>query len=137
MSPPRKQQRIVTEAMIEARSWHRKQRPVYRVDEMAKFFFGMSASWMRLKLNPDKNHPETWFTDEHDNRMVFRRSDPEKASARLFWLSDVEPMAASLLKYGAITRAKYAHSLNVVQAQAALYELDKPLQEAGEKDAAE
>lgn len=126
MSPPKKEkgpERIVTDAMIESRSWRRKQAPKYRVEEVAKVFFGMSASWLRLKMSPDKEHPETYFTDEHGRRMEFRRSDPEKMSARVFWLSDIEPMAESLLRYESIARIKYARVLNVVQAQAALYEL--------------
>jgi hypothetical protein len=39
---------MVTEEMIEGRDWARRQAPVYRVSEVAKVFFGMSESWLRL-----------------------------------------------------------------------------------------
>lgn len=135
MSPPRK--RIVTDAMIESRSWRRKQAPKYRVEEVAKVFFGMSASWLRLKMSPDEKHPETYFTSEDGTRMEFRRSDPEKMSARVFWLSDIEPMAASLMRFRSISRIQYVRVLDVVQAQAALYQLfDDPSDEDGDEDGA-
>jgi hypothetical protein len=111
---------IVTEAMMLARSWHRRQMPTYRVEEVAKFFFGMSASWLRLKLNPDKEHPETWFViDGH--RMEFRRREGKSNTARVFWLSDIEKMAYSLKDFGAIDSARLARVLNVVEAEAELY----------------
>jgi hypothetical protein len=114
---------MVTEAMFDARDWSRGQRPVYRVDEMAKFFFGMSASWLRLKLKADKEHPETWFV-VRGKRMDFRRNDPDKGdSARVFILADVEPMAWSLFTFGAIDYIRLAQILRIVQAQAILYGL--------------
>lgn len=118
---------LVTEAMILTRSWHRRQMPKYKVDEVAKVFFAMSASWLRLKMNPDPDHPETWFVKD-GKRMVFRRADPDKTdSARVFVLSDIEPMARSLYTFGAIDAAKLAKVLDIVAAEATLYGLfDKP-----------
>jgi hypothetical protein len=98
---------IVTDAMMLARSWHRRQMPTYRVEEVAKVFFGMSASWLRLKLNPDKEHPDTWFTID-GNRMEFRRREGKSTTARIFWLSDIEKMAYSLRDFGAISPAQLA-----------------------------
>lgn len=125
---------MVTEADIERRNWHRRQAPVYRVKEFAKMFFGMSEHWLRLKMSPDAQHPESWFTWEDGSRITFRRADPGSVSARIFTLADVEPMARSLRKYNAIDAARYAKILKVVQAQADLYGLfDQPAEDpAGE-----
>lgn len=115
---------MVTEAMILSRDWSRRQAPFFRVEEVAKVFFGMSASWLRLRANPDADHPETWFTHPDGRRIEFRRADPEKAdSARVFLLSDIEPMAYSLYKYGRITAARLTRILQVVQAIAQIYGL--------------
>jgi hypothetical protein len=123
---------MVTEAMLLARKWHRRQAPFFRVEEVAKVFFGMSASWLRLKMSADPEHPETWFV-RAGKAMGFRRSNPDKTdSARVFWLSDIEPMAYSLHQFGAIDSARLARVLSVVQAVAALYGLfDDPPAEPG------
>jgi hypothetical protein len=95
-------QPIVTREAIASRDWHRKQTPVWRVDEAARTFFGKSASWLRGKLSPDPDHPLTWFVSPDGTPMEFLRSDPDKAdSARLFSLADIEPMARSLHALGA------------------------------------
>lgn len=99
--------------MISARKWDRRQAPVYRVKELAKFFFGMSESWLRLKMNADSDHPETWFTTEHGVRMEFRRAAP----AITVQLSDVEQMARSLLGFGAITSERLGQVLEAVRAE--------------------
>ncbi|MCW2929887.1 MAG: hypothetical protein JWM19_849 [Actinomycetia bacterium] len=115
---------MVTDDMMAGRTWHRKQGPFFRVEELAKIFFGMSSSWLRLKLNPDPDHPLTWFVTEDGTRMEFRRRDPENsASARVFWLSDVEPMLWSLREFGAIDSARVVLVLRVVEAVARLYGL--------------
>lgn len=119
---------MVTEAMIESRDWDRKAGPFYRVNDMSKFFFGMSSSWLRLKMKPDKTHPETWFTI-NGKAMDFRRLDDTKSdSARVFWLSDVELMAYSLFAFGAISEEKLGKILAIVRATADLYKLfgDEP-----------
>lgn len=115
---------MVTEEMVAKVNWHRKQGPFYRVEEAAKFFFGMSSSWFRLKLNPDDDHPLTWFVEEDGSRMEFRRRDPENSnSARVFWLSDIERMLWSLRDFGAIDSARVSLVLRVVEAEARLYGL--------------
>jgi hypothetical protein len=128
---------MVTEAMIDARTWHRRQAPFFRVEEVAKTFFGMSASWLRLKMTPDADHPETWFV-LRGQRMEFRRANTAKAdSARIFWLSDIEPMAYSLHDFGQIDGARLARILGIVHAVAALYGLfDDSGSEAGNDPAA-
>lgn len=129
---------MVTEAMLLGRKWHRRQAPFYRVEEVAKFFFAMSASWLRLKMAEDADHPETWFVRDGE-RMRFRRSKPEKAdSARVFLLSDIEPMAYSLHDFAGIDGARLARILSVVQAEAQLYGLfDDPPVGPGDDDGAE
>jgi len=114
---------IVTQEMITSRDWHRKQVPVYKAEETARVFFGMSVSWLRRLLRPDDEHPETWFTYEDGTRIEFRRSQGRSGGARNFWLSDIEDMAYSLLRYGAIDRAKLARVMQVVQAEAYLFGL--------------
>jgi hypothetical protein len=118
---------IVTEEMIEDRIRSKGPRgahPTYHMNEVAKFFFAMSASWLRLRLKSDGDHPETWFVNPDGTRMRFRRNDPGKAvSARVFWLSDIEPMVWSLVRFGGIEPDRLAHVLRVVEAQGVLYEL--------------
>lgn len=129
---------MVTEAMLLGRDWHRRQAPFYRVEEVSKTFFAMSASWLRLKMATDAEHPETWFVRSGE-RMRFRRSKPEKPdSARVFTLADIEPMAYSLHDFGAIDAARLSRILNVVQAEAQLYGLfDDPPVGPGDDDGAE
>jgi hypothetical protein len=125
---------MVTEAMIDERDWTRGQAPFFRVDAVAKVFFGMSASWLRLKLKADKDHPDTWFV-LRGKKMDFRRSDPGKTdSSRVFTLADIEPMAWSLFTFGAIDAIRLGQILRIVQAVAILYELlPVPSGEEGER----
>lgn len=119
---------MVTERMIAERDWERRPGPFYRVNDLAKFFFGMSASWLRLKMKPDKSHPDGWFVVD-GKPMEFRRLDQDKTdSARVFWLSDVELMAYSLFVLGSIDRARLDKILTLVRATADLYGLfaDEP-----------
>jgi|HubBroStandDraft_2_1064218.scaffolds.fasta_scaffold25492_4 hypothetical protein len=119
---------MVTEAMIENKDWDRKAGPFYRVNDVSKFFFGMSSSWLRLKMKPDRLHPDTWFT-VNGKPMDFRRLDKDKVdSARVFWLSDIELMAYSLYAFGSIDEARLARILAIVRATADLYDLfdDEP-----------
>lgn len=114
---------MVTEENFAKREWGRNAIPVYRVAGVARFFFGMSDSWLRLMLKADPDHPNTWFTNPDGSRMVFNRLNPDNSvSARVFRLSDIEPMAWSLYRFGAITATKLAMVLRVVEAQAVLYE---------------
>lgn len=133
---------MVTEAMLLSRSWERHQAPFFKVEEVAKVFFGMSASWLRLRMSADAEHPGSWFTYPDGRRIEFRRADPDKTdSARVFLLSDIEPMAYSLHKYGRITAARLARILEVVRAIAAIYNLfDDPetaAEDQGDEDPAE
>lgn len=129
---------IVTEATIVGRNWRRKAVPTYSVHEVAKTFFGMSSSWVRLKLNPDENHPNTWFTHENGDRIEFRRRTPKTTGktdpARLFLLSDIEPMARSLFRFAAIDGRRLALILKVVKAEADLFGL---LEEERQRSAAQ
>ena len=114
---------MVTEEMISGRDWERKAGPFYRVNDVAKVFFGMSSSWLRLKMKPDKGHPDTWFT-VNGKPMEFRRLDETKTdSARVFWLSDIEPMAYSLYALESIDERRLNEILDVVRATASLYRL--------------
>jgi hypothetical protein len=125
MTPPPTVAReyMVTDTMILTRNWYRRQAPIYQVEMVARVFFAMSASWLRLKLNPDREHPETWFVF-NGQRMEFRRRNPDKSdSARVFWLSDIERMAYSLYDFGAIDGPKLALVLQVVKSEAFLYGL--------------
>jgi hypothetical protein len=118
---------MVTEAMINERDWSRGNGPFYSVDQVAKFFFAMSASWLRLKLKRDASHPETWFTDENGVQINFRRNKPEQAdSSRVFTLADIERMAWSLYWFSGITAEKLARIIHVVEAEAILWELISP-----------
>jgi hypothetical protein len=118
---------MVTEEMINERDWSRGQRPFFSVDQVAKFFFAMSASWLRLKLKPDKDHPQTWFVNPDGTRMEFRRNKPGQAdSSRVFTLADIEPMAWSLFRLEGIKAEKLGLVLHVVEAVALLYELIGP-----------
>jgi hypothetical protein len=125
-SKPGAREYMVTEAMIISRNWHRRQAPFFRVEEVAKVFFAMSASWLRLKMATDPEHPDTWFVRD-GRKMEFRRLNPDKAiSARVFTLADIEPMAYSLRDFGAIEPARLVQILDIVQAMAKLYGLFDP-----------
>lgn len=120
---------MVTEEMFDALfpPGHRGQSPTYRVDEVAKLFFGMSASWLRLNLRADDDYPETHFTYADGTRMNFRRLDPGKTdSAREFILPDIAPMALSLFRFGSIDGIRLGRILRIVEAEAVLYGLIEP-----------
>jgi hypothetical protein len=115
---------MVTEAMLLSRDWERHQAPFFKVEEVAKVFFGMSASWLRLRMSADAEHPNSWFTYPDGRRIEFRRADPDKTdSARVFLLSDIEPMVDSLVKFGRINNARAVRIKEVVRAIAAVYNL--------------
>ena len=131
MSPTARPAYMVTEAMIVSRDWRRKQAPFYSVHEVAKVYFAMSSSWLRLKLNPEPGRPEGSFLDEHGKAMQFRRRDPDKSdSARVFTLADVERMAYSLWELGDIDSVRLTQILNLVKCEAELYRLfDEPAED--------
>lgn len=117
-------QYMVTDAMIVSRDWRRRAAPFYSVHEVAKVFFAMSSSWVRLKLNPEPGRPQGSFLDEDGAAIVFRRRNPDKAdSARVFTLADVEKMAYSLHDLTDIDSARLAQVLRLVEAEARLYGL--------------
>jgi hypothetical protein len=123
-SPDKREYRVTEERVLRKKDWDRGQAPRYRTDECAKFFFSMSASWLRLLLTPDEDHPETWFVDATGRRIQFRRADENNPqSARIFLISDIEPMAYSLFDFGRISAQQLSRILNVVLAEADLYEL--------------
>lgn len=127
---------MVTEAMINERDWARGAAPFFRVDAVSKVFFGMSASWLRLKLKADEEHPETWFTWPDGSRMNFRRSNADRSdSSRVFTLADIQPMTLSLYRYGSIDAQRLAMIYRIIQAVAILYKLMPP--ESEEDQAAE
>lgn len=115
---------MVTEAMVLSRDWERHQAPFFKVEEVAKVFFGMSASWLRLRMSADAEHPNSWFTYPDGSRIEFRRADPDKTdSARVFLLSDIEPMVDSLVKYGRLNNLRAVRIKEVVRAIAVVYNL--------------
>lgn len=120
---------IVPEDKILDRDWGVSAIPTYKVSEVAKVFFAMSPSWVR-------KHRE----QGHFGALRFRRQDPERgsASALLFLLSDIQPMAEALFEQGMISARELANTLNVISAQAALYGLlDEPAEEpAGDPEEA-
>lgn len=123
---PTEDQLIVTEAQIVSRDWRRSAVPTFSVHEVAKVFFAMSPSWIRLMLNADDEHPNTYFVNPDGTRMEFRRRDPDKPadrSARLFLLSDIEPMAISLFRFSRISGLRLTQIREIVLALAELYDL--------------
>ena len=113
---------MVTQEAFDARDWGRGAVPAYRVDTVARIFFGMSASWLRLKLKEDEGHPATWFVNRDGTRMEFRRLDPAKTdSARVFTLADIEPMAWSLYRFDSFGPGRLAKSLRIVEAEAIMF----------------
>lgn len=116
---------MVTEEMFDAKypPGVRGQVPKYTVDQVAKFFFAKSASWLRLMMKPDEDHPDTYFVRD-GLRMEFRRLDPGKSdSARVFTLADIEPMVWSLVRFGSVDPQGLGHVLRLVEAEAILYGL--------------
>jgi hypothetical protein len=124
MTPTPSRDYLVTEAMIITRDWRRRQAPFYSVHEVAKVFFAMSNSWLRLKLNPEPGRPDTSFVREDGKPMEFRRRNPAKSdSARVFTLADVERMAYSLHDFGDISPARLVQILSLVRDEAELFGL--------------
>lgn len=125
---------MVTEAMIDERDWTRGAAPVYRVSEVAAFFFGMSESWLRLRLRPDEKHPESWFVGLDGKRLDIRRKDAARDdSERVFTLADIEPMAWSLYRFGGIDGVRLGEILRVVEAEARLFGLLRDTEDAEPK----
>lgn len=124
-------QPIVPAEVFWARNWDRGQVPSYHVEEVAKFFFGRSASWLRLKLKKTRKFPETSFVDPYTGTaMVFRRNIAGKSdSTRIFFIYDIELMALSLFRLGGLGKKdperRLAMILEVVRAHAALYGLTR------------
>jgi len=116
---------LVDENDIINRNWTRKQGPFYRVNVVSQMFFGMSASWLRLKLTVQAGRPHTSFTTPDGHAaMDFRRKNPsDAASARVFLLSDIEPMARSLRALGDIDAERLDLVLRMVALQAELFGL--------------
>ena len=75
--------------------------PAFTVHETARLYFGMSSSWLRVKMRRTDRYPLSQLVLD-SQPMEIRRKYPDKAeSARLFVLSDIEPMAFSLRDFEA------------------------------------
>lgn len=75
--------------------------PNFTVHETAKLFFGKSSSWLRLRMRRTDDYPASWLVLD-GVPMEIRRKDPDDpGSARLFVLSDIEPMARSMHAFAA------------------------------------
>jgi hypothetical protein len=115
---------LVTEKMIFDQKWERRQGPFYSVHEVAKVVFGMSPSWLRLKMTAKPERPMTSFVDAGGQAMTFLRRDPEdEVSARVFTLADFEPMARSLRSFGDISDERLDLIMQLVVVQAKMFGL--------------
>lgn len=94
-------------------------KPIFTVQEVAKFFFGKSSDWMRWRIQPDK--PPAKASDEekanwvprYPNGMLVLDGEPlperrTKSNYRYYTLADVEKMAHALKQHNAID----GHTLN-------------------------
>ena len=70
--------------------------PHFNVVETAKTFFGMSGSWLRFRMRPDEDHPNTWLVLDGAPIEIQRKNPDDDQSHRVFSLADMEPMAWSL-----------------------------------------
>jgi hypothetical protein len=104
---------------------------IFTVEQVARVFFGYSGSWLRLKMKPDKDHPDTYFV-LNGQRMEFSRQasygKPAEArendlSARFFTLADIEPMAYSLFSFGSISEEKLRAAIQLVKWEARLWHI--------------
>jgi hypothetical protein len=140
---------------IEEQDWRRRADPRYSVHEVAKFFFAMSPSWLRLHLTVREGYPQTSFVLDGQPMEFARRplqckvckgrgkpkgtnldcrncegkgtvEPPDgQDTGRVFLLSDIEPMALSLRKLTFIDDGRLAHIIDVVIAEGTLYGLIK------------
>jgi hypothetical protein len=73
--------------------------PHFNVVETAKFFFGMSGSWLRFRMRPDEGHPLTWLVLDGRPIEIQRKNPNDEQSHRVFSLANIEPMAWSLFHF--------------------------------------
>jgi len=73
--------------------------PAFNVDQVAKFFFARSGSWLRFRMRPDEDHPHTWLVLDGAPIDIQRKDPEDTGSARVFSVADIEPMAWSLYRF--------------------------------------
>lgn len=105
-------------------------KPIFTVQEVAKFFFGRSADWMRWRISPDKpptNASADW-EPKYPHGMLVLDGEPlperrTKANYRYYTLADIERMAHALKQHDAIDGSALANTVSIVKYVAKQYRL--------------
>lgn len=109
-------------------------KPIFTVQEVAKFFFGRSSDWMRWRISPDKPastaSPEVKanWVPKYPFGMLVLDNEPlpvrrTKSNYRYYTLHDVERMAHALKQHNAIDGASLNTTIKIVRAVAEQYRL--------------
>jgi hypothetical protein len=82
--------------------------PRFNVEETAKIFFAKSGSWLRFRMRPSDEHPDTWLVLDGKPIQIQRKNPADDQSHRVFSLAEIEPMAWSLhaIELAEIDRAR-------------------------------
>jgi hypothetical protein len=108
--------------------------PHFNVVETAKFYFGMSGSWLRFRMRPDEGHPLTWLVLDDQPMEILRKNPDDEQSHRVFTLADMEPIAWSLYRFeqqdidrarGELSAAHQVQLAELTAKQAAETELER------------
>ena len=95
--------------------------PIYRVDDVARIFFGKRGQWLRWQERlgnlSDPKTGEQFFWVEELGRGEH---------SRLFSLQDVERLVARLLENGAISHRRAECALLAIKSQIDVYDLEIP-----------
>lgn len=109
-------------------------KPIFTVQEVAKFFFGRSSDWMRWRISPDKpastmsEADKAKWVPKYPHGMLVLDGQPlperrTKSNYRYYTLADVERMAHALKQHHAIDGATLNTTISIVRAVAEQYRI--------------
>ncbi len=108
--------------------------PNYSVSEVAKFFFGRNAQWMRWRYSSDARvspitgkpnvpkHPHGYFV--LDGEPLVPKTSPQ--GQRYYTLADVERMAHALAQNGVLSGIELNEVITLLKATAAIWKRRSP-----------
>lgn len=93
-------------------------KPVFRVAEVARTFFGKSSDWLRLLIKEHAARGQVFVLDGKD--LITHRTD---TGNRIYNLADIELMAHALLQSGKIDVRQFITTLNILRWVAYSYQI--------------
>lgn len=93
--------------------------PNFSVNEVAKFFFGLGAHWLRWRYHPSRSdrYPDGYVV--LDGAPLESKRTPH--NIRYYTLPDVERLAHALAQTGAISGEKLVKVVELVRAEARVH----------------